>query len=256
MGGAGGSAIGGATYSLTADWRSAFLVAPLLGIAVVAGLFVAQGAFYRADAKVGMLSVGRDALGLLRRKSLLVVLVFALLATYPIATWQFYLAKYWNSVSGVSVPLAAYGYSAVLISGGAGKVALGRLSDRWPRQNLLAVASAAATALFILFFLEANVVLGFVLALSASFISSALFPVMQALASDWCDGRTGTALGLTTSFQSVATVMSPTLTALLFPQGVAKAIAINVALPMVAVTVVALILAVIGKNRENGIRGP
>jgi MFS family permease len=242
VGGAGGSSIGGYTFSLTGDWRTAFYVAPLLGIAVVAGLFMAQGAFSRANTKVGMLAIGRDALALLKRRRVLLIMLFAFAATYPVATWQSYLAKYWNNVFGVSVPIAAYGYSAVLISGGIGKVALGRSSDRWARNVILLAGSAGAAVMFGLFFYVNSVVLGFLFALAASFLASALFPVMQALASDSCDGKTGTALGLTTTFQSVATVISPILTAILFPQGVAKAIALNVVVPMALVAIVALFL--------------
>ena len=206
-GGASGSAIGGYTYAVTADWRTAFFVAPLLGIAVVAGLLVSREAFRQAEPGSGVLSLGRDAVSLLRRPRVAILMAFALAATYPVAAWQTYLATYWNNVTGLSVPLAAYGYSAVLVAGGAGKLVFGRASDGWPRDRVLLGIASGASAMFCLFFwVGGSAWEGFGLALAASFFASAIFPVMQALASDSCGGRTGTALGLTTTFQSVATV--------------------------------------------------
>jgi predicted MFS family arabinose efflux permease len=241
-GGAGGSAIGGLSLSLTSGWRSAFLVAPLLGIAVVAGLFVARSSFARTEAERGSVSLGRDAVQLLRKKRILVIMLFAFLATYSIAVWQNYLTTYWNSVKDVDNAIAAYGYAAVLVSGGFGKLILGRMSDRRPRGRVILAIVSASLALFVLFFLSGNVYSGFFLALGAGFASSAIFPVMQALASDSCDGKTGTVLGLTTTFQSVATVLSPTLTSYFTPQSVGTAIALNVTVPMVAVVLVAVFL--------------
>jgi len=241
-GGAGGSTIGGLSLSLTSGWRAAFFVAPLLGIAVVAGLFIARSAFSEADTKVGTLTLGRDALALVKRKEILVIILFAFMATYSIAVWQSYLTTYWNSVKGVDKAIAAYGYAAVLVSGAFGKLMLGKASDSWRRNRMLIAISVVSAALFALFFYSSSVYTGFALALAVGFVSSALFPVMQALASDSCDGKTGTALGLTTTFQSVATVLSPTLTSVFFSQGAWKAIALNVLVPMCLVTVVALFL--------------
>jgi MFS family permease len=241
-GGAGGSTIGGLSLSLTSSWRTAFLVAPLLGVGVVAGLFIAKSAFSEADSKVGTLALGRDALALVKRKEVLLIMLFAFLATYPVAVWQSYLTTYWNSVKGVDKAIAAYGYAAVLVAGAFGKLTLGRASDSWRRNRMLVAISAASAALFGLFFYVSSVYVGFALALVVGFVSSALFPVMQALASDSCDGKTGTALGLTTTFQSVATVLSPTITAAFFSQGAWKAITLNVLVPMVLVILAALFL--------------
>jgi MFS family permease len=241
-GGAGGSTIGGLSLSLTSGWRTAFFVAPLLGIAVVAGLFIARSTFSEADTKVGTLALGRDALALVKRKEVLFIMLFAFMATYPIAVWQSYLTTYWNSVKGVNEAIAAYGYAAVLVSGAFGKVLLGRASDSWRRNRMLIAISAVSAALFALFFYTNDVYTGFALALAVGFVSSALFPVLQALASDSCDGKTGTALGLTTTFQSVATVLSPTITSLFFSEGAWKAITLNVLVPMILVVLVALFL--------------
>jgi predicted MFS family arabinose efflux permease len=241
-GGAGGSTIGGLSLSLTSGWRTAFFVAPLMGIAVVAGLFIARSAFSEADTKVGTLALGRDALALVKRKEILFIMLFAFMATYPIAVWQSYLTTYWNSVKGVDKAIAAYGYAAVLVSGAFGKVMLGRASDSWRRNRMLVTISAVSAALFALFFYTSSVYVGFALALAVGFVSSALFPIMQALASDSCDGKTGTALGLTTTFQSVATVLSPTITSVFFSQGAWKAIALNVLVPIILLILVALFL--------------
>lgn len=241
-GGAGGSTIGGLSLSLTSGWRTAFFVAPLLGIAVVAGLFIARSAFAEADTKMGTLALGRDALALVKRKEILVIMVFAFMATYSIAVWQSYLTTYWNSVKGVDWAIAAYGYAVVLVSGAFGKVILGRASDSWRRDRMLIAISAISAALFSLFFYTSSVYVGFALALAVGFVSSALFPIMQALASDSCDGKTGTALGLTTTFQSVATVLSPIITSVFFSQGAWKAITLNVLVPMILVILVALFL--------------
>lgn len=66
---------------------------------------------------------------------------------------------------------------------------------------------------------------------------------MQALMCDSRDGRTGTALGLTTTTQSEATVIAPMTTASLFALlGVERAVAINTVVPALLVLVIALFL--------------
>ena len=60
---------------------------------------------------------------------------------------------------------------------------------------------------------------------------------------DSCDGKTGTALGLTTTAQSVATVVAPNTTAALFALlGVGGATAINAVVPALLMLLVALFL--------------
>ena len=253
-GGAGGTGIGGLTYSLTSDWRTAFFVAPLLGIAVVAGLFVARGAFADAESKAGALSVGRDALALLRNRQVAVLMAFAFVATYPIAAWQNFLPKYLSTVFGVTVPFAAYGYGAVLVSGGAGKLLIGRASDSRPRNRVLSIVSLAVLGLFAVFFLATHdPYVALLVGVAVGFPSAAIFPVMQALATDSCGGKTGTALGLTTTFQSAATVLAPTITSLFFPQGVGTAVYLNVMVPMVAVVAVSFLLS--EPRGASGLRG-
>lgn len=250
-GGAGGSTIGGLSLSITSGWRAAFFVAPLLGLGVVAGLFLARSAFAEADSKVGSVTLGRDALSLLRKKETILIMAFAFVATYSVAAWQNYLTTYWNTFKGVDKDVAAYGYAAVLASGAVGKLVLGRASDRWSRKSILLGVSVASSILFALFFTVGSVFLGFLLALSVGFVSAAIFPVMQALVSDTCEGRTGTALGLTTTFQSTATVLSPTITAISLGQGGSSAIAFNVAAPMVIVTLIAVAILAAGRKPES-----
>ena len=74
------------------------------------------------------------------------------------------------------------------------------------------------------------------------FFSSAIFPVMQALASDSAGGRTGTVLGLTTTFQSAAAVMGVLLPGALFTLGVGRALALGAMVPALMMTGVSLLL--------------
>lgn len=237
-----GLSMGGAAFSLTSDWRYAFFVAPLLGIAVVAGVFVARDTFARADGKVGAIALGWDALDLLRRRETLLIMLFALLATWA-SVWQVvFLPYYYSVVVGLNIPLAAYISSAVAISGGFGKVLLGRASDKWRRNRMLVVISLAVIILYAVFFSASDALLNTTAALAMGFFSSSMFPIMQALMSDSCDGKTGTALGLSTTAQSVATVLSPTVTGYLFSLGVGKAIFLDAMVPAVLMLVVAMFL--------------
>jgi predicted MFS family arabinose efflux permease len=242
-GSATGSSIGGVTFSLTSDWRYAFFVAPLLGIAVVAGVFFARDTFARADGKVGTIALGRDALNLLKRRQVQLMMFFALLATWS-SFWQVnYLSYYFSSVYGLTVPLAAFIMSPVAISGGFGKVLLGNASDRWRRNRMLLVTSLVVVLLYAMFFSASNVYFGAAVVLAIGFFSSSIFPVMQALMCDSCDGKTGTALGLTTTAQSVATVVAPNTTAALFALlGVGGATAINAVVPALLMLLVSLFL--------------
>ncbi len=238
-----GSSVGGTTISLTSDWRYAFFVAPLLGIAVVAGTFLAKSTFARADGKVGSIALGRDALGLLKRRQVQLMMLFALLVTWA-SIWQVtYLSYYFHSVKGLALPLAAFIMSPVAIAGGFGKVLLGNASDRWKRNRMLVAISLVVVALYAMFFSSSNIYVSAVVVLAIGFASSAVFPVMQALMCDSCDGSVGSALGLTTTAQSVATVVAPNTTAALMAAlGVGGAVAINTVVPAVMALGVALFL--------------
>ena len=238
-----GSSVGGTTLSLTSDWHYAFFVAPLLGIAVIAGTFLAKSTFRNANGSLGSIALGRAALGLLKRRQVRLMMLFALLATWA-SIWQVtYLSYYFQGVKGLSAPLAAFIMSPVAISGGIGKVILGNASDRWKRNRMLVVISAVVIVLYAMFFSSSNIYVSTVIVLAIGFASSAVFPVMQALMCDSCDGMIGSALGLTTTAQSVATVIAPNTTAMLMSAlGKGGAIAINTVIPAVLALGVALFL--------------
>lgn len=249
LGGAAGNTIGSATYSLTSDWRSAFYVAPLLGIPVLAGVFASKGTFTDASTKTGTLAIGRDAAGILRRKGVPIIMAFAFLATWA-TVWQVaYLPYYYKSVFGTSVVQAGLTAAAVLLAGMVGKAVFGRLSDSHRRDRLLVALSVVVVALYGVFFATADLGIAVASAVAAGFFSSAIFPVMQALASDSSGGRTGTVLGLTTTFQSVAAVIGVLLPGALLPWGVRWAFAFGAIVPAVAMTAASVLLR---ESRQGG----
>lgn len=241
VGQASGLAIGGATYAMTSDWRVAFLAAPIAGVAVIAGAFLA-GATLDASGTRVRIALGKDALILLRKRRVVLLMAFALLATWA-AVWQVvFLPYYYSTVLGLSTPLAAFIAAAVAVSGGAGKVALGFASDSWRRDRMLAAISGAAVVLYAIFFIAKGIYVSLITALAMGFFTAAVFPIMQSLMSDSCDGKTGTGLGLTTTAQSVATVFAPTITAYLFFLGVGQALAADAMIPAALMLVVALFI--------------
>jgi len=242
LGGAAGNTIGSVTFTITSDWRTAFYVAPLLGIPVLAGVFASKKTFSEAATKTGTLSIGSDALGLLERKGVSAIMVFAFLATWA-SVWQVaYLPYYYRSVFGTSVAQAGLTAAAVLAAGMVGKAVFGRLSDTFRRDRLLIYLSFVVVGLYGIFFASSDLGLAIVSAVAAGFFSSALFPVMQALASDSSGGRTGTVLGLTTTFQSVAAVIGVLLPGALLSYGVRSAFAFGAIAPALGMTLAALLL--------------
>ena len=242
IGGASGTSIGALTFSLTADWRTAFFVAPLLGIPVIAGALLSRRAFTEAAGGIGRLEIGRDAFALLKNSQMRYLMAFALLATWA-SVWQVaYLPYYFKAVLGTSVVTAGLVTTAVLVAGLLGKVTLGAVSDRQRRDRMLVAVGAAMVALYFVFFSAQTFWLAVGAALSMGFFSSSIFPVMQALAADASGGRTGMALGLTTTFQSVATVFSTIIAASLFTLGVGRGIALDALIPAVLLVIVGLVL--------------
>jgi len=242
LGGAAGNTIGSATFTITSDWRTAFFVAPLMGIPVIAGVFASKKTFSVAATKTGTLSIGRDALGLLRSKRVSAIMAFAFLATWA-SVWQVaYLPYYYRSVFETSVAQSGLTAAAVLLAGMVGKAVFGRLSDTVRRDRLLLYLSIVVVGLYGIFFASSDLVLAIVSAIAAGFFSSAIFPVMQALASDSSGGRTGTVLGLTTTFQSVAAVIGVLLPGALLSFGVKSAFAFGAIVPALAMTLAALFL--------------
>ena len=248
LGGAAGNTIGSVTYTITSDWRTAFFVAPLMGIPVIAGVFASRRTFSEAATKTGTLSIGRDALGLLRSKRVSAIMAFAFLATWA-SVWQVaYLPYYYRSVFGTSVAQSGLTAAAVLLAGMVGKAVFGRLSDTVRRDRLLISLSFVVVGLYGIFFASSDLGLAIVSAIAAGFFSSAIFPVMQALASDSSGGRTGTVLGLTTTFQSVAAVIGVLLPGALLSFGVRSAFAFGAIVPASAMTLAALLLR---ESRES-----
>ena len=242
LGGAAGNTIGSITFSVTSDWRTAFYVAPLIGIPVIAGVFASKNPFSVAATRTGTLSIGRDALGLLRSRKVSAIMAFAFLATWA-SVWQVaYLPYYYRSVFNTSVAQSALTAAAVLVAGMAGKAVFGRLSDTIRRDRLLISLSIVVVGLYGIFFATPDLAVAILSAVAAGFFSSALFPVMQALASDSSGGRTGTVLGLTTTFQSVAAVIGVLLPGALLSFGVKSAFAFGAIAPALAMTVAALFL--------------
>lgn len=255
LGGAAGNGIGSVAYALTSDWRTAFFIAPLVGLPVLAGISVSRGAFAGAATRVGALSIGRDSVALLKNRRVAAILAFAFLATWA-SVWQVaYLPYYYSVVLGASVPAAGAIAAGVLLSGMVGKIALGRLSDSVRRDRLLLFLSVLVVASYALFFSTRSFFTGVGVAMALGFFSSAMFPVMQALASDSARGRTGTVLGLTTTFQSTAAVVGVLVPGALFAFGdVLRAIALGAMFPAVLTALSALTLREVrspGPKSEN-----
>lgn len=237
-----GLSIGGVAFSLSSSWRPAFFVAPLLGLAVIAGAFLARKRLAAAGQGVGRVGLGRDALLLLRRRNVVVIMAFALLATWA-SVWQVvFLPYYFFKVMHFTVLSSALLSSLVTVAGACGKIALGGLSDSVRRNRLLVAVTFATLLSYLLFFSSLSFALDMAGALSMGFFSASIFPVAQALMTDSGSGMTGSALGLSTSAQSVATVFSPIIAASLFTLGVGRAVALDAVVPIALALVAALFL--------------
>lgn len=237
-----GLSAGGLAYQLLGGWRSAFFIAPVLGVVVIAGVYLLKRSFPDINEETGRIRLGRDALELLKKRNVTVLMLFALLATWA-SVWQVvFLPYYFFKVMNFSVISSALLSSVVAVSGGLGKVVLGGLSDLRRRNTILLILSGAVVVFYALFFASQVFYLAMIGAVAMGFVSSSVFPIMQALAADSCDGRMGTVLGLTTSFQSIATVATPIVSASLFTLGVGRVIAVNAMIPAVLMIFVALFL--------------
>ena len=237
-----GLTIGGLAYTLSGSWRPAFFIAPLLGILVVVAALVARKKIAAAGQGVGGIRLGRDALQLLRQRNVILIMAFALLATWA-SVWQVvFLPYYFFKVMHFTVLSAVLLSDLVLVAGAIGKITLGGVSDSVRRNRLLALLALATLASYALFFASLGFTLDLAGALSMGFFSSAIFPVLQALMSDSGGRTTGSALGLSTSAQSVATIFSPIISASLFTFGVGRVIALDAMIPISMAFVVALFL--------------
>jgi len=242
VGSVAGLSLGGLAYSLSGDWRPAFFVAPSIGLLVIAGAVRLKNEFKSSTGDTARIRLGRDALDLLKQRSVILMMAFALLATWA-SVWQvIFLPYYFFTVLHFGILSSALFSAVVAISGGAGKLLLGGTSDVWRRNRMLAVIALAVLLSYALFFAISNTILALSVAIIMGFFSSAIFPIMQALMVDICKGRTGTALGLTTTSQSVATVISPIITASFFAMGVGRAVALNAMIPAALALLVAMML--------------
>ncbi|HME18979.1 MAG TPA: MFS transporter [Nitrososphaerales archaeon] len=241
-GGVFGASVAGGVLYLVGDWRLAFLVAPTVGLAAIAGVILARRALERSEKEGPGITLGRDALDLLRQKGMVVILAFALLATWATVWQTVFLAYYYGTVLKLPDFYSALAVIPVPVSGAVGKVVLGGLSDRWRRDRLLVLASLAMVASYALFFGSSSFMIDVAASLSMGFFSSAIFPVMQSLAADRSGGRVGTAMGLTTTFQSVATILAPTTTGAMFFLGIGSAVALEAMIPALLTLAVAALL--------------
>jgi MFS family permease len=244
VGSVAGLSIGGVAYSIWGSWRPAFLLAPTLGIFVISGVILARRNFSEStDNSRGMIKLGSEAIQLLRRPNILLLMIFALLATWS-SVWQVvFLPYYFFKVMDYTILSSAVLASLVTVAGAFGKVIIGGVSDRIKKNRLLLGVSIATLLSYALFFFATrNFFSDLVGALLMGFFSASIFPVLQAFVTDNSDGNTGGALGLSTSFQSVATIFSPVIASLLLVLGVGKAAAIDAMVPVALAVVVALFL--------------
>ena len=237
-----GLSLGGLAYSLSGDWHYAFFAAPSIGLLVIAGAAWLRNEFRSFSEDAARIRLGRDALDLLKQRGVTLMMAFALVATWA-SVWQVvFLPYYFFTVLHFGILSAALFSAVVSISGGVGKLILGGASDLWRRNRMLTVIALAVLLSYALFFATSNAILALSVAIVMGFFSSSIFPIMQALMADICKGRTGTALGLTTTSQSVATVISPIITASFFAMGVGRAVALNAMIPAALTLVVAVML--------------
>jgi MFS family permease len=242
IGGVVGTSVAGLVFYLASDWRQAFFVAPSIGLIAIAGALYAKRRFPWSEEDSQRIKLGKDAVDLLRRRGTVTIMVFALLATWATVWQPVFLVYYFNKVMNIGVTYAALLATPVLAAGALGKISLGSVSDRWRRDRLL-VAVTVATLLSYAVFFESNFLLvNELAALSMGFFSSSIFPVMQALAVDQSQGRPGTTLGLTTTAQSIATILAPSTTGAMFALGVGRAVALEAMIPAVLTVAVALFL--------------
>ena len=130
----------------------------------------------------------------------------------------------------------------VLVDGALGNIVVGGLSDSFRSNRLLLISVSATLVSYAIFFASFGFVLEFAGALSMGFFNGSIFPTMQSLMADSSGGRTGSALGLSTSAQSVATIFSSVVAALLFTLGVGRALALDAMIPAALAALVALAL--------------
>jgi MFS family permease len=241
-GGVFGASVAGAVLYMTQQWQPAFFVAPAVGLVAVAGVLLARRAFERRGPGTDALALGRDALALVKKREFMLILVFAIAATWATVWQTVFLAYYYRNVLNLAAFYSAFAVIPVPAAGAVGKVVLGGLSDRWRRDRLLVAASLGMLASYAVFFGSSVFAVDVAASLAMGFFSAAIFPVMQSLAADRSGGRVGTSLGLTTTFQSVATILAPATTGAMFFLGVGTAVALEAMVPAALTLVAAFLL--------------
>lgn len=245
-----GLSIGGMAYALSDNWRPAFLFAPLVGLFVIGGTLALRKRLAGAGEGFNGLRLGVDALHLLRKRNVLVIMSFSLLVTWA-SVWQaVFLPYYFFKVMHFTVLSSALLSALVLIAGALGKITFGGLSD-YVKRNLLLLGSVSLVLLsYAIFFASLGFAIDLASALSMGFFSGSIFPVMQSLMAESSDGRFGSALGLSTSSQSIATIFAPIIAASLFAIGVGNALALDAMIPAALAIIAALALREVRQKQQ------
>jgi MFS family permease len=250
VGSIGGLFIGGASFAFYNTWQPAFFIAPSIGLVVLIGapflrkrFSASNGENLVMDEDFQPFRLGREAVPLLRNRNVILLVCFAFFATWA-SLWQSaFLPLYFNKVADFSIPYAAFMTIPVLAAGAVGKVVLGGVSDRSRRNLLLLSISLIVLFCYAIFFFVDNFALDIVAALGMGFFSAALFPILQALVVDSCRvASAGTALGLTTSAQSLGAIFSVSFTAWLSSFGVSRTLALNATVPTAIIAIIAIFL--------------
>jgi MFS family permease len=238
VGSVAGLAAGAFVYTIFESWRYTFLLTPLAGIPVIIGILLSRNNLETGNK---MISGARIVI---KKNEIQAVMLFAFLATWA-SVWQVvFLPYYFYKVMHFGVLPSALLSSLVLLSGAVGKVVMGRVSDTIGREKVLLISSLLVVSSFLIFFFVSNFEVSFAGALMMGFFGSSVFPVMQALAAEYAKGAPGTSLGMTTSSQSVATVLAPAISGYLFYLGVGRALALDAIIPSALMVCVASFLLI------------
>ena len=89
-----GLSLGGLAYSLSGDWRTAFFAAPSLGLIVIVGAAGLKDKFTSSGEFSARIRLGKDTLELLKQRNVLLLMIFALLATWA-SVWQVVFLPYY-----------------------------------------------------------------------------------------------------------------------------------------------------------------
>ncbi len=227
---------GAVMYTVFQSWRYSFFLPPLAGIPVIIGILLSN-----TDGRIKREAGIKQ---LVKKKQVYGLMIFAFLATWS-SVWQaVFLPYYFYKVMHFSILPSALLSSLVLLSGGVGKVVMGRLSDKLGRETILLTSSFLVVLSYLTFFFVPRFEISFAGAMMMGFFSSSVFPVMQALATEYTNSIPGTSLGLTTSSQSVATVLAPAISGYLFYFGVGRTLALDAIIPSALMSCIAAILLI------------